>query len=199
MIPTVGWLQDRQALDGELGSGSTREAHIRLRIVCDGNDARTRLGRNIKVIVLRIEAAALPKRTPGTAGIVPGALSAVFLDLRRRLEKRTKSVLLGDSDRLGAEFGREVDEVILDIALVFVRRRLGRMRLCRPRTLAGHVACGHPTLFDRPDGLAGHAVEYICVALLGKLHERPYSPPRHSDIHQGRSRRGNRSSRCRGA
>ena len=63
------------------------------------------------------------------------------------------------------------------------------MRLCRPRTLAGHVACGHPTLFDRPDGLAGHAVEYICVALLGKLHERPYWPPRHSDIHQGRSRR----------
>ena len=85
--PAVGWLQDRQALDGELGSGSTREAHIRLRIVCDGNDARTRLGRNIKVIGLRIEAAALPKRTPGTAGIVPGALSAVFLDLRRRRRK----------------------------------------------------------------------------------------------------------------
>ena len=39
--------------------------------------------------------------------------------------------------------------------------RLCRERLRRPGLLAGHVALRHRTLLDRPERLAGHAVEHI--------------------------------------
>ena len=51
------------------------------------------------------------------------------------------------------------------------RRRLGRERLRRPRLLAGHVALRHRPLFDRPQRLAGHAIEDIEEAGLARVRD----------------------------
>src|SRR5262249_27708867 len=45
-------------------------------------------------------------------------------------------------------------------------RRLGRKRLRRPRLFTRHVALRHRPLFDRPERLARHALEYIKEAEL---------------------------------
>src|ERR1700686_3674561 len=87
-----------------------------------------------------VEAAALPEGTSGAAGIVPGAFGAALLDLGRRREDGPQAILMGDSDGFGSKLRGEVDQIVLDIALVVIGGRLGRMRLRRPRMFAGHVA-----------------------------------------------------------
>ena len=51
------------------------------------------------------------------------------------------------------------------------RRRLGRERLRRPGLLARHVALRHRPLLDRPERLAGHAIEHVEEAGLGRLRD----------------------------
>ena len=51
------------------------------------------------------------------------------------------------------------------------RRRLCGERLRRPGFLARHVGLRHRTLFDGPQRLAGHAVEYEQETLFGWLRD----------------------------
>ena len=52
------------------------------------------------------------------------------------------------------------------------RRRLRRERLRRRRVLAGHVGLRHRTLFNRPERLAGHAIEDVEEAGLARVSDR---------------------------
>ena len=188
MILLYGGLRIGRPCTTSCAARPAREPHVRLRIVAQRRYIGPGLGRDVVEAGLRIEAAALPERAAGAARVVPGALGAVWLDLRRRREHRAQAILLGDADRFGAQLGREIDQIVLVVALVLVRGGLGRMRLRRPGALAGHVACGHRTLLDRPHRLTGDAIEHIGKALLGKLHQRFHRPA--VDGHVDERRRG---------
>ena len=64
--------------------------------------------------------------------------------------------------------GREIRaDVLHPERLTRMRRRIGRVRLRRPALLAGHVGFRHRPFFDRPDRLAGVAVEHVQPRRLG--------------------------------
>ena len=42
-----------------------------------------------------------------------------------------------------------------------MRRRIGRIRLCRPTLFARHFRLGNRTFLNRPDGFAGFAIEHV--------------------------------------
>ncbi len=64
--------------------------------------------------------------------------------------------------RLGAHFRREVDQVVRNFDEVArVSGRLGGERLRGRGLLAGHIGLRHRTFLDRPDRLAGDAIEHI--------------------------------------
>src|SRR5205814_4219305 len=109
---------------------------------------------------------ALPERTTGAAGVVPSAFRAVRRDFGGRREHRAQAILLGDLDGFSPELRGEIEEIVLDIALVFVRRRFGRMRLRRPGAFARHVARWRRALLERPYRLPGHAIQHVGIALL---------------------------------
>ena len=91
---------------------------------------------------------------------------------RRRVE-RPRLVLADDLLRLGLELRREVDQIVVGHALLIECRRLRRNRLRRRIPLAGHVALRHRLLDDRPDRLAGDAIEDEDVRLLRHLRHAP--------------------------
>ena len=54
---------------------------------------------------------------------------------------------------------------------------LGRIRLCRPTLFARHLGLRNRTFFDRPDGVACHAVEHVEPAgLAGHDDDVPVAP-----------------------
>src|SRR5207249_4748615 len=186
--PAIGRLQNRQPFDRQIGAArSAREPQVRLRIVANSDDARTALRRDVEIVRFRVEAAALPERASGAARVVPGAFGAALLDLGGRREQGTYAILPGNPDGFGPKLRREVDKVILDVALGFVGGWLGRMGLRGPRMFAGDVACRYRALYDRPDRLPRHAIEHIRVALLGKLHQRFDRLALDRHVHEGRS------------
>ena len=124
--PAVGRLQDGQPFDRQIGAPSARESQVRLRIVDDGYDPGTGLRGNVEITRFGVEAAALPERAAGSAGVVPGAFGAVRLDFGGRREHRSQPILFGDPYGLSPQLRREVDQIVLDIALVVVGGRLGR-------------------------------------------------------------------------
>ena len=71
-------------------------------------------------------------------------------------------------------------------ALIVESRRLGRKRLRGRIPLAGHVAFGHGTLLDGPDGRAGFAVEDVKEALLGRLRYGLDGAPVDGDVGEDR-------------
>src|SRR5262249_54531925 len=146
----VGRLKDRQPLYRRCAARPAREPHVRLGIVAQRRDADASFRRNVEDAGLGIEATGLPERAAGAARVVPGALGAVGLDLGGRREHRAQAILLGHVNGLGAKLGREVDQISLLVALVFIRRRLGRMRLRRPGALARCVARRNWTFLEWP-------------------------------------------------
>src|SRR5258707_336908 len=64
---------------------------------------------------------------------------------------------------------REIERIVERHALFADGRRLRGKRLRRPRVLACDIARRHRTLLDRPDRLAGHAIEHEGKALLRQL------------------------------
>ena len=115
-------------------------------------------------------------------------LAVLAADDRRR-EQRTDLVLRHDLQRLGLELGREVDDVALEEALALERRRLGRERLRRRVPLGRHLALFDRPLFDRPHRLAGHAIEDVEEALLGRLRDRLDRLSVHRDVREDRRAR----------
>src|SRR5262249_16847826 len=99
--------QDGQALDHQVGARSAREPQVRLRIMDNGRDPRAGFRGYVEVAGFGIEAAALPERSAGSAGIVPGALRSVRLDFGGWREHRAEAILLGDLHRLGPQLRRE--------------------------------------------------------------------------------------------
>jgi hypothetical protein len=92
-------------------------------------------------------------------------------DHRGRRVERTDAVIRDRFDRLGAQLGSEVDQVVVRDALHVERRRLGRERLRAHRLLARHVRLRHRALLHRPDRLAGAAIEDVGERLLRQLHD----------------------------
>ena len=107
----------------------------------------------------------------------------------RRREDRSEPVARHELHRLRAKLRREVDQVVDRQSLPVVRRRLGRERLRRRVPLARRVALRNRALFDRPDRLAGLAIEDIQKRLLGRLRERLDRPAVDGDVGQDRRRR----------
>ena len=91
---------------------------------------------------------------------------------RRRREDGTELGAVGDANRFFAQLRREVDQVVDGDALQVERRRLRRKRLRRGVPLARHVALRYGPLLDRPDRLAGDAVEHVGERLLARLRNR---------------------------
>ena len=81
-------------------------------------------------------------------------------------------VHLHQLQRFRAQLRREVDQIVDRDRLTRVRRRLGRERLRRRVPLARHVALRHRPLLDRPDRLAGHAIEDIEEGFLARQRHR---------------------------
>ena len=88
------------------------------------------------------------------------------------------------------QLGSEVDQVVLGDALPVERRRLGGKRLGRRGPFARHDRLRHRTLLDRPDGLAGLAVEHVEERRLAGLHHRPDAPAVDGDVAEGRRAHG---------
>ena len=124
---------------------------------------------------------------PGDVGPAVGARTVdrgtVVAD-RWRVEKRTQPVLLDDLQRLGAQLGCEVDQVVLGDALHLEGGGTGHEWLGGGQLLAGHVGLRHVPLLDRPHGLAGLAVEHVRPPLLGHLHQRLDVASVHRDVDQ---------------
>ena len=92
-------------------------------------------------------------------------------------------------ERLRPQFRREVDQIVGNLERVArVRRRLRRERLRRARLFPGHVGLRHGTLFDRPHGLTGHAVEDVEKGLLARDSDGFDRAPVDRDV--GQNRRG---------
>ena len=95
-----------------------------------------------------------------------------------------------DLHALGAQLGREVDQIVFDESLPVVveglAARVERKRLRRRIVLARHVALRNRALFNRPQRLSRHAIEHVQECLLGRLRDRLDDLSVASDVHQDR-------------
>ena len=96
---------------------------------------------------------------------------AVELADHGRREDRPELVARRELDAFGRSSGVKSIRSSMRDALAIVGRRLGGKRLRRRVPLAGHVALRHRPLLDRPDRLAGGAIEHVEPALLGRLRD----------------------------
>ena len=143
----------------EVGTGAVR--------LDQPDDHRHGEGGDVDRRRLGIDRGAVPVRAATPAGQQQGPLE------RRRREQRTGNVLVPDLLGRFVEFRREGDQHVVALeALMLVGRRLRRERLGRRRPLARNVGLRHRPLLDRPDGLAGRAVEDVDEALLRRLGDR---------------------------
>ena len=91
-----------------------------------------------------------------------------------------------DLDRLLLQLRRQVDDVVLGQAERVQRGGPGRERLGRRELLARHYGRRHRTLLDRPDRLAGLAVEGEGHALFGGLNRHRHFLAVDGDVDQDR-------------
>ena len=119
------------------------------------------------------------------AGAVDGGLGTVGRALDGGgIEERAQAEVLHDVERHRAQFGGEVDQVVLGDPLHLVGGGAGDVGLGRRQLLAGHVGLRDGALLDRPHGFAGLAVQDVGPALLGGLHDGRDVLPVHGDVHQ---------------
>ena len=103
----------------------------------------------------------------------------------QRREDRPQPEAIDSLDRHLSNLRREIDQVVKRHALVVKRGRLRRKRLCRRRYVARDVGLLRDGPFlDRPDRLAGDAVEGIDEALLADLGNGLDVTPVDRDVHQ---------------
>ena len=107
---------------------------------------------------------------------------------RRRREERAVVEPPQLLQRTPPQLRREIDQILLGCALQVERLRPCRKRLGRRRPLAGHGRSRHGALLDRPDRLAGGAVEDVGECLLAGLDDRLYRAAVDGDV--GEHRRG---------
>ena len=91
---------------------------------------------------------------------------------RRRRVQRAAVVRAEDLQRLGSQFRREVDEVILGGAIGKEQGRPGGKGLSGRGDFAGDCRCRNRSFFDGPDRLAGFPIEDEGKALFGDLRHR---------------------------
>ena len=141
-----------------------KRGHVRLGV----DDARFRIG-----------AGARPVRSAARVPQIDCAEQPVDVADDRRVVKRAAVrevaaplVVLHVLDGLRAHVGSEVDQFVGDLQTwTAVRRRLARNRLRRRIPLTGHVALRYGGFDDRPDRLAGHAIEDVEERLLRRLRD----------------------------
>ena len=147
---------------------ASRKRRMSLRVIypmqLHGGDGHVR--RHVEHTRARIRCASGPV---GTAPL-PGHHQNPLLG-RRRVER---AVVVAGEDLLGflAQFGREVNQVVLANALALKRRRFGRKGLGRRGLLARHLRLGHRPFDNRPDRLAAFAVKHKAEGLFGQHGKR---------------------------
>ncbi|CUS46044.1 hypothetical protein MGWOODY_Smn2499 [hydrothermal vent metagenome] len=152
----------------------------------DADQADRRLRIDIDLAGLRIVATARPVGAALQARCDQRAERATLLAERRRGEEGSGDIVLHQLERLGMQLGREVDQILGAGPLAVIGRRPGREGLGRRIPFAGHVARLYLALDDRPDRLAGLAVEHIEPGLLARLGQRLDHLSRHRDVAQDR-------------
>ena len=182
----VRWRCERKAVDVDV-LASARE-RVRVRHLDE------RIGAVILVDAVHADIAGCAHEQKTTLRIERGAAPVRSADLTRPLkrspqgrwrEQRTEPKLLHLLLRDRLDHRSQIVGIIERDTLIHERRRFGRKRLGRIRLLAGHIACRvHGPFDDRPDRLAGHAIEHVGKALLGHLGDRIDAPAVDGDRHQ---------------
>ena len=124
-----------------------------------------------------VDQALLRIRAPSSpSSIRPDCRASRPCPMQRRRRERPIVARLRDSARASPAYcsGDSSHGLTSSTPNVMLRERfrLGRERLRRPGLLAGHVALRHRPLFDRPQRLAGHAVEHVQEARLAGMRDR---------------------------
>src|SRR5262249_14663689 len=86
---------------------------------------------------------------------------------RRWREERTSSILLQLREGGRFQLRREIDDVVFSETLLGKRSGFGGKRLSRRAFFSRYIALWYRSLLDRPDRLAGHAIENVeksCLA-----------------------------------
>ena len=162
-----GGLAQREAAD---------ERHRRLRV----DRVRFRIGARARPVGAAARVADVDR----------AAQAAGRLAEQRRVEHPGDAVVLEVLERLRAHRRREVDQIVGHLQQrASVGRRLGRERLRRRRLLPRHVGLLHRPLFDRPDRLAGDAIEHVEKRLLARHRDRLDQLAVHVGVEQDRRRR----------
>ncbi len=138
-----------------------------LGVAADRHAVHADAGRDIDDVRVRVVGAARPV---AAAHDHERADRPVRVVRHGRRVDRADPMLGDDALGFGAQLGREVDEVVDRDALMAVTRSSDRLRRRVP--LAGHGALRHGRLLDRPDRLAGLAIQHEQQALLRRLRER---------------------------
>ena len=112
-----------------------------------------------------------------------------LIDEGRRREEWPRDIPGQDRFGFPAQLGGEINQIADGDPLLRERRRLGGKRLGGRVPLSGHITRCHRTLLDRPDRLAGHAVEHVGEALLADDRDRLDVAAVHGDVDQVRRRR----------
>ena len=198
--PPVGRLHQRKALHGERNRRRLRVLGIRglaadvahVRLLAAGDEAEVRdagVGEDIEDTGLGIEGAPLPVGAAGHVGQHQGGERAIPLAHHRGREQRPELEARRQLQPLGLQLRREVDEIVGAYTLALESGWLGDEELCRVRDLTRHIRRLDLALLERPDRLAGHAVEHVQPALLGRLHDDLARPAVDRDVGQDRRAR----------
>ena len=132
----------------------------------DGNQAGV-ARKYVDRVGFGIVGAAGPVGATGRGAERKRRIRTIDIALDRRREHRADLEFRDIGQGLVVQLGREIDQDIGRDAVARIGRRLGGERLGRRVPLAGDVAFFNRSLFDRPDRLAGDAIEHIEEALLG--------------------------------
>ena len=114
-------------------------------------------------------AAVVPQLAPPCAPGMATVSMPIAGGMKRPPLRALRDPVLPHRPVLGREDVRV--DLVLGERLLRKRRRIGRERLRRPRLLAGNVARRDGPLLDRPDRLAGHAIEDVEESGLARLRD----------------------------
>src|SRR4026209_916840 len=126
---------------------------------------------DLETIGLGVERATRPVRTAAVRGDLQRRPRTAGIAQDRRRIHRADPKSLDDLERFGAQRRCELDQVFDTDTLTIEGERPGGERLRRAGLFPGYRRLWHRTLLDRPDRLAGLAVEDEQVGLLCRLRQ----------------------------